>query len=82
MVAPFQVPDVAGAAQPPMRPFGQWCLMWVAHVGHHSPEQVVMQSQAGNLLQKSWVLFLKCYSGSLARLIYKSDKKKLLFLVQ
>lgn len=69
------VPDVARVAQPPVKPLGQWCLVWVAHVGHWSPEQVVMQSHAGNLLQKSWFLFLKSCSGNLTRVSYKSDKK-------
>lgn len=80
MVASFQVRDAAGAAQPPMRPLGQWCLVWVAHMGHWSPGQVVMHSHAGNLLQRSWVLFRKRCSGGLTSVIYKSDK--LLFLVQ
>lgn len=71
----FWVSEVTGMAQPPMRPLGQWYLVWVALVGPWSPQQVVMQSPAGNLPQKSWVLFLKCCSCSHTRVIYEPDLK-------
>lgn len=34
MVVPFSVSDVAEVAQAPVRPLGQWYLVWVAYVCH------------------------------------------------